>query len=192
MNGQHPVTGVRRVDVRNSPDIPVRPLQLYPTDLCNFPGGDEEELTEATPSASSALAADLGRGPEDSMVEDELTEAKAPRSAPAPEEPSSSEVEAHQLAGHACFRSWCRHCVRGRGCEAAHSSTKPPATALPVLSWDYCFLSSKNDKDRRASDEEAERDGQTPVLAMWDSRSKGFYAHFVPAKGVDNPSLTTS
>lgn len=54
-----------------------------------------------------------------------------------------------------------------------------------MLSWDYCFLSSK----QKADDPEAEKDGQSPVLVMWDSKGKGLHAHILPHKGVDYPDL---
>ena len=33
--------------------------------------------------------------------------------------PSKADVEHHELT-HCPYRSWCRHCVRGRGVEASH------------------------------------------------------------------------
>ena len=36
-----------------------------------------------------------------------------------PKLPSKAEVETHNL-NHLPFRSWCRHCVRGRGEEEPH------------------------------------------------------------------------
>ena len=36
-----------------------------------------------------------------------------------PKEPSEQEKKEHEMT-HLPFRSWCRHCVRGRGKEAAH------------------------------------------------------------------------
>lgn len=43
-----------------------------------------------------------------------------------PAMPSESERREHELT-HLPFRSWCRHCVRGRGREASHrrSEEKP-------------------------------------------------------------------
>ena len=82
-----------------------------------------------TVSASAELAAELGGRPQaeaTAAAEDaEAEAAREPRKAPSPSDPTADEVEAHKLSGHASFRSWCRHCVRGRGIEAAHSS-KPP------------------------------------------------------------------
>ena len=36
-----------------------------------------------------------------------------------PKMPSKEEVEKHNMS-HLPFRSWCRHCVRGKGKELAH------------------------------------------------------------------------
>ena len=105
------------------------------------------EGVEAASSASAELARALGRNPTGEMSEanEELepVETRDARRAPTPSDPTSAEVENHRLTGHAVFRSWCRHCVRGRGREAAHSSTERPEGSLPILSWDYCYLSSK-------------------------------------------------
>jgi len=120
--------------------LPVRPhiLPLNPVD--NVLG----EAREPSASASSALADALRDRPSEEHSADDSgpLAARQPRKAPSPEDPTPEEVESHQLSGHACFRSWCRHCVRGRGSEAAHSSSQPPSSALPVISWDYYFLST--------------------------------------------------
>ena len=36
-----------------------------------------------------------------------------------PKMPSKEEVEKHNMS-HLPYRSWCRHCVRGKGKELAH------------------------------------------------------------------------
>ena len=140
-------------------------------------------------SASTKLAEALARPTsQDPLIaeETEPTEARVPKSAVSPEDPTAAEVEAHRFSGHACFRSWCRHCVRGKGTEAPHSRVKPPDSALPVISWDYCYLSSSIDNPAPTTDQES------PVLVMWDSRSKGPFAHIVPAKGTDFDGLETA
>ena len=40
-----------------------------------------------------------------------------------PRKPSQEEVDAHNLT-HLPYRSWCRHCVRGRKKELAHKLDK--------------------------------------------------------------------
>eukprot|EP00973_Karenia_brevis_P076567 10637081-Karenia_brevis.AAC.1 len=34
--------------------------------------------------------------------------------------PPEGEVEAHRLSGHAVYRTWCEHCVRGSGQNSPH------------------------------------------------------------------------
>ena len=174
-------------DARTNAGLPLRPttLPLQPI----FPESSE---TNASPdkspsrSASAELVEALGGQPqtEPLMDETEPTEARVPRRAVSPEDPTNAEVEAHKLSGHACFRSWCRHCVRGRGTEGPHSRVKPPDSAVPVISWDYCYLSSSSHTKPDLTPTH-----ESPVLVMWDSRSKGLFARLVPSKGTDFEGL---
>ena len=61
---------------------------------------------------------------------------------PTPSQPSQSEVEDHELGGHILFRSWCRHCIRGRGQALPHRTAPECEHSTPVISWDYGFLGS--------------------------------------------------
>ena len=95
--------------------LPVRPiplsLSLNPVDNAE---GDAERTSTPSISASAELAAALGSRStrEQDEIEDmEPVEARVPRKAPSPEDPTEAEIESHKLSGHACFRSWCRHCV---------------------------------------------------------------------------------
>ena len=49
-----------------------------------------------------------------------------------PIKPSREEVETHNLT-HLPYRNWCRHCVRGRGKESAHTEGKGDGGELPEL-----------------------------------------------------------
>ena len=167
------------------PGLPLRPTYhfLLPCEVAHG------EATVASSSASSDLVRALGGRPPVEPIEAaedaEPVDAREARRAPTPEEPTASEREAHALAGHAVFRSWCRHCVRGRGREAAHSCSIRPETAIPVLSWDYCYLTSRKDASGEAivSSEPSELgSAESPVLVMWDSKSKGPFARIVPGK----------
>ena len=73
--------------------------------------------------------------------------------------------------------------MRGRGREAPHTRTAPLDRAVPVISFDYCYLSDRDDSKQSTSEPES------PILVMWDGRSKVLFAHFVPAKGVDFDNL---
>ena len=95
------------------------------------------ELTRQLKRQTLDREPELGDDAAGRLNEHEPLEAREVRRAPTPEDPSQSEIEHHKLTGHPVFRSWCRHCVRGRGRDAAHSSTEKAETSLPVLSWDY-------------------------------------------------------
>ena len=58
---------------------------------------------------------------------------------------------------------------------------------MPILSWDYCYLSSK----RQVSEGEQIPSGplESRALVMLDSKGKGIHAGFMPAKGVDFEGL---
>ena len=47
-------------------------------------------------------------------------EAIAPRVPPVPSKPTEAEQDEHHATGHAAYRSWCEHCVRGRGRVSQH------------------------------------------------------------------------
>ena len=59
-----------------------------------------------------------------------------------PKLPSKAEVEAHNL-NHLPFRSWCRHCVRGRGEEEPHRKVGGREEgAMPEVHLDFAFPGS--------------------------------------------------
>ena len=100
-------------------------VELYPN--------EEERVSHAAEardvqSGRDAEALDDPRTPE---ARDEATEeaeadedigeeCRVGRRVTAPRNPSRSEIEDHVLNGHTAFRSWCPHCVRGRGRRTAH------------------------------------------------------------------------
>eukprot|EP00973_Karenia_brevis_P026193 3613442-Karenia_brevis.AAC.1 len=84
--------------------------------------------------------------------------------------PKAGEIEAHNMTGHAVYRTWCAECVRGSGQNAPHQTrVERGPHDLPKISFDYGFLSAKTHS--RAENEEAERDGQSPMLVYWDAHS---------------------
>ena len=64
--------------------------------------------------------------------------------AQSPKRPSQAEVEEHELT-HLPFRSWCVHCVRGRGECTPYRAAKRAEDAVPELHLDYCFLGKKEE-----------------------------------------------
>ena len=94
-----------------------------------------------------------------------------------PGEPTQNEIDLHAQTGHANFRSWCPHCVRGRARDGPHHPTRRAADAIAVISFDYCFFKASA---------EAESEG-SPILVMHDDVSKGVYAHVILQKGIQYP-----
>ena len=86
-------------------------------------------------------------------------------------EPSKRERLEHELT-HLPYRSWCRHCVRGRGKNDAHRKMDAEAShEVPHVSMDYCFMGQDEEKC-------------LPILVMKDHRSKMVFSHVVPKKGA--------
>ena len=62
-----------------------------------------------------------------------------------PGQPTKMEKESHELT-HYPFRSWCKHCVRGKGKESPHKKKKEKGDKdvdeeVPEIHVDYCFQS---------------------------------------------------
>ena len=65
-------------------------------------------------------------------------EAVAPRVPPVPAKPTQAEQYEHYVTGHAAYRSWCEHCVIGRGRVSPHVSV--PEGELPEVGVDYAYM----------------------------------------------------
>ena len=72
---------------------------------------------------------------------EEVRDVKAPA---VPMLPSRDEVLRHRLT-HRPFRSWCPHCVRGKGRESQHrqSSQKGEFQGVPKLVSDYFYIGQR-------------------------------------------------
>ena len=58
--------------------------------------------------------------------------------------PSAAEVREHRLT-HLPYRSWCYHCVRGRGKEMNHEKQKNDGEQnISEYHMDYCFPGDEN------------------------------------------------
>ena len=120
--------------------------------------------------------------------EPEEEEVKAIRSPIIPNTPSQEEVREHRIT-HRPFRSWCPHCVRGKGRASPHlpSSQKDTASDVPKLVSDYFFIGRRRPSERGQRDAEeaaAEGEGQTPIIVLKDTVSKSIFAHACPCKGA--------
>ena len=88
--------------------------------------------------------------------EEESREVRAPS---IPVTPSRAEVLQHRLKHHP-FRSWCPHCVRGKGREDRHlrSAQKDEYQGVPKLASDYFFIGRRRPSGRKER-EDGEADG---------------------------------
>ena len=61
----------------------------------------------------------------------------APRVPPVPAKPTQAEQDEHHTTGHAAYRSWCEHCVKGRGRASPHAVASEGE--LPEVAVDYAY-----------------------------------------------------
>ena len=77
---------------------------------------------------------------EDVFIEEE---AGIPKVIKVDPKPSKEEVANHNVT-HLPYRSWCRHCVRGKAKRRAHRKRiRKERGGVPVISIDYAWLSGK-------------------------------------------------
>ena len=62
-----------------------------------------------------------------------------------PKEPTEAEREEHEMT-HIPFRSWCRHCVRGRGKEEACRQVKKEYDVAEVH-MDFMFMGEEGGEE---------------------------------------------
>ena len=124
--------------------------------------------------------------PREADAEEE--EARTVKAPPVPPTPSREEVATHRLT-HRPIRSWCPHCIRGKGRADQHrrSTQKDQTSSIPKLASDYFFIGRRRppkEEDRREDEEKAEKEGQTPIIVLKDTSSKAIFAHACPCKGA--------
>jgi hypothetical protein len=103
--------------------------------------------------------------------------------------PSEEEVELH-MKTHLPYRSWCKHCVKGKAKNDPHSRSKQELTT-DIIEMDYAFLTENSDerKERKAKErkgDQCNKEKGMPVLVTRDRRSGKVSAEVVPQKG-ENP-----
>ena len=89
-----------------------------------------------------------------------------------PQLPSEEEVKCHELT-HLPYRSWCSHCVRGKGRAIDHrKQNRDPK--IPEVHVDYCFLGSASNTRHRC------------ILVAKQFGTKYLLASVVPQKGASH------
>ena len=126
-------------------------------------------------ASSNRPAQDGDEGPN---LEGESEEGERAQIRRAPKGPTKREREEHE-ATHIPYRSWCRHCVRGRATNRPH--VKAPAEEdeeeklkrVPRISMDYFFMG-----------QDGERAAEYPMIVMIDESTDNRYMRAVERKGL--------
>ena len=106
-----------------------------------------------------------------------------PKSLNAPYTPSRQERVEHDLT-HCPYRSWCEHCVHGKGVSHGHFQRQPDEeSSIPLIGVDYAFV-IKTDADQKQLSE-------VTTMVAKDRRSKCVFPVPVPQKGVDPEEYST-
>ena len=105
-----------------------------------------------------------------SEVGDEDLGGRAPVKIKDPKMPSPAEVAEHNFT-HLPYRSWCVHCVRGKGRAADHRKGQGDERGIREIHLDYCFFGDKGDEKTKT------------VLVAKDRDTKSVMCSMVPIKG---------
>ena len=73
------------------------------------------------------------------------SDVRSPKKVQDPRVPPQAEVDEHNTT-HLPYRSWCTHCVRGRGEAHPHHKTGDEERDVPELHMDYCFVGKVDEK----------------------------------------------
>ena len=132
------------------------------------PIGDHEDGSVGVEEGRDAVE-------EANLEDEEGEEAKVRR---APKGPTHREREEHE-ATHIPYRSWCKHCVRGRAPNRPHRASIEEADdekkqfRVPRISMDYFFMG-----------QEGEKATECPMLVMVDESTDNRYMRAVGRKGL--------
>ena len=168
------------------------PIRPPPCNYCCVGRGHAECQTGVGGVGERFVEQVLGNEIEESsgeLVEAEEEEAQQAASLPTPYMPTQSERDDHELT-HATYRSWCEHCVQGRGVEMGHHQVGDHSErGVPVVGFDYMFVTRKDaytrDDWKRNPEGDVDPSQVLKILVVRDMKSKSVFAHAVRAKGSD-------
>ena len=142
---------------------------------------DQEDDEEGQPADPAAQPPDADAQLPEGTDPDE--EVRVPRTPPDPGRPTARERAEHGVL-HYPYRSWCRHCVRGRGCSRHHKKRSAEdrefsKDRVPTLSVDHCFLGAEGEDDESTVTAHG-----NPFLILYDADSESLYCIPVATKAV--------
>ena len=131
-----------RVGVGNPEGTAVRPLRKAGENVATIDNVAVDGITE---NADEMLADKV----EEEQGEEEDEEGQQPKVIRSPKALTKAEREEHE-ATHLPFRSWCTHCLRGRGRNKPHQrqavDPEVDERKVPKISMDYFFMSQEDEK----------------------------------------------
>ena len=119
-----------------------------------------EESGGEAPGRKRSRESGVQEEPEAGVDHEEGEEAREVKAPPIPDTPSREQVRLHRLT-HRPFRSWCPHCVRGKGREDRHGKSRQKGIdmGIPKIVSDYFFIGRRRPQgkeDRTHAEEEME------------------------------------
>ena len=105
----------------------------------------EEDFDEEMRRVSEEWGAMVKQAEEAQEEVKEEEEGHRPKIAAKTGQPTAQEVKEH-MATHIPFRSWCAHCVAGKGKTTQHRVEKNKDREIPEVSVDYMFMESGRDQ----------------------------------------------
>ena len=138
-----------------------------------FPRGVEARagLGDRHEGTGSAMPP-LGVGAEAGPYEHSEEGVRKPIRCADPGAPTEEEKKEHELT-HLPYRSWCRHCVRGKGRALDHKRCDRQPR-LRTVHFDYCFMGNIDEQDTRC------------ILVGKEEQTKYMLATVVPKKGMSH------
>ena len=122
-------------------------------------------------------------GPAEEIPEAEVEQEMAPKRVPPdPGRPAETEICEHYV-DHWPYRSWCEHCVSGRGTGEQHREGS--GSSIHIVAFDYLLVTDRGVQRRDDLEGDEEKTSLIKILVVKDLKSKAIFAHVVPQNGVD-------
>ena len=134
-NSQHLENPIIPLRVQNSENKEIMQLQPLQDDM----RGDE--MPRETSRNVITSEDDIENPDEEEEKDDESVEKPKIKVAADPITPTRNEIREHRAAFHVPYRSWCRHCVRGKAKNDAHRKHRKTMKmtfrgyAWTIVSW---------------------------------------------------------
>ena len=133
--------------------------------------GDDVQEEVMAAEDEGAKEIENGENVEDDRAE--VDELRKPHPAARPYTPTKAEVYEHEVT-HLPYRTWCKHCVKGRGVSTPHRKGKKEEKIGITISIDYCFMTGEADAEEDLPE----------ILIVWDDNHECLWALPVEGKGV--------